>query len=231
MENLNRNNMKVFAYLRVSDPSQVKGGGFDRQEKTIQKYARENRLQITETFREEGVSGTLLDRPALARLMYTLEKNHHGITTVLIEGMDRLARDLLTQLLILQDFQSKGFKLISVNGDIDCLQDDPSAEAMRNMMGVFAQYEKRMLVQKLRVARERKKAETGKCEGRKGYQESPEGQATLRRICSLRRKRKHMKQRTWQQVADTLNDEGILTLDGKRWYPQRVQQTAKNNLS
>lgn len=223
--------MKVFAYLRVSDPSQVKGGGFDRQEKTIKKYSRENNLQIAEIFKEEGVSGTLENRPALARLLVSLEKNHHGIKTVIIEKLDRLARDLMVQEAIIKDFQTKGFTLISALEGPDLLKDDPTRKLMRQMFGGIAEYEKTMLVQKLQAARLRVKLRDGKCEGRKGYSDSEEGQVILHRIRSLRRKRKNMKQRTWQQIADILNDEGILTLDGKRWYLQRVQQTLNSNKS
>ncbi len=217
--------MKAFAYIRVSDVSQVNGGGFDRQTAAINKYASENGIEVVQVFKEEGVSGTLEDRPALARLLVSLEQNGHGITTVIIERMDRLARKLLVQESIIIDFQRKGFKLISAL-EPDLMSDDPSREAMRQMMGVFAQYEKAMLVAKLRTSRERIKAITGKCEGRKGYNDTEEGKIVLTRIRALRRKRPNYKRRTWQQVADTLNGEGIRTIDGHTWSLQRVQQTA-----
>jgi DNA invertase Pin-like site-specific DNA recombinase len=217
--------MKAFAYIRVSDVSQVNGGGFDRQTAAINKYASENGIEVVQVFKEEGVSGTLEDRPALARLLVSLEQNGHGITTVIIERMDRLARKLLVQESIIIDFQRKGFKLISAL-EPDLMSDDPSREAMRQMMGVFAQYEKAMLVAKLRASRERIKAITGKCEGRKGYNDTEEGKIVLTRIRALRRKRPNYKRRTWQQVADTLNGEGIRTIDGHTWSLQRVQQTA-----
>lgn len=219
--------MKVFAYLRVSNPSQINKGGFDRQLKAVNKYAEANKLEIVNVFQEEGISGTLADRPTLARLLYTLEKNHHGVTTVIIEKLDRLARDLMVQEAIIKDFQTKGFTLISSLEGPDLCKDDPTRKLIRQVFGSIAEYEKSMLVMKLRASRERIKQETGKCEGRKGYHESEEGQAIVKRIKLLRRKRKHFKQRTWQQIADTLNAEGIETLEGKRWTLQRVHQTYK----
>lgn len=216
---------KVFGYIRVSDPSQVKKGGFDRQEKVIGDYARANKLQVVNTFKEEGVSGTIENRPALARLLVSLEKNNHGIKTVIIEKLDRLARDLMVQEAIIRDFQSKGFMLISAMEGPNLCKDDPTRKLIRQVFGGVAEYEKTMLVMKLRAARERKKAETGKCEGRKGYNETLEGRAIIRRINTSRRKRKHHKRRTWQQIADQLNADGILTMDGRQWTLQRVQQT------
>ena len=48
---------------------------------------------------------------------------------------------------------------------------DEMKVAMRQIAGAFSQLEKSRLVRKLREARERKRAETGKCEGRKSYAE------------------------------------------------------------
>lgn len=218
--------MKAFGYIRVSDISQVNGGGFDRQEKAIHKYAKANDIEVVDIFREKGVSGTLEQRPALAQLLVSLENNGHGITCVIIEKLDRLARDLMIQEAIIRDFQSKGFELISTAEGADLLANDPSRKLIRQVFGSIAEYEKSMLVLKLQAARQRQKAITGKCEGRKGYHDTEEGQAVLHRIKALRRKPKYKRRLTWQQVADRLNEEGIHTLDGHTWTLQRVQQTA-----
>jgi hypothetical protein len=52
------------------------------------------------------------------------------------------------------------------------LRDQAACEAARRqILGAVAQFEKAALVAKLRGARERKKAITGKCGGRKSYAE------------------------------------------------------------
>src|SRR4030042_4910906 len=104
---------KCFAYLCVSDPLQVKKDGFTRQEKTIKDYVKAHKLEIVSVFREKGVSGTRADRPTLAQLIISLEKNHHGVKTVIIEKLDRLASDLMVQEAILRDFRNGGFNIIS----------------------------------------------------------------------------------------------------------------------
>ena len=80
--------MKCFAYLRVSGKGQVDGDGFDRQIKAIKNYAKANKLTIEKVYREEGVSGTLEDRPALAEMMVSLEQNGHGVIGVSGERVD-----------------------------------------------------------------------------------------------------------------------------------------------
>src|SRR5262249_14801850 len=55
---------------------------------------------------------------------------------------------------------------------------DPSRVMMRQIAGAFAQYEKARLVARLKRSRDRKKAEIGKCGGRRSHAESrPEAEA------------------------------------------------------
>ena len=225
MQRTRPNYGRVFAYLRVSDPSQVKGDGFTRQLKAVTEYAKANKLVIVQVYKEEGVSGTLEHRPALAQMMISLEQNGHGVKTVLIEKLDRLARDYMTQEFIIRDFQKQGFNIISVYEASDLCGDDATRVLIRQIMASFSQYEKTMIVAKLRAARERVKLRTGKCEGRKGYAETEQGRAIIDRIVQLRKSGVNGKAITYQKISEILNSEGILTIDGKQWSLYRVQQT------
>ena len=148
---------KAFAYLRVSGRGQVQGDGFPRQLAAIKRYAAANDLKIVRVFQEEGVSGTkeTMDRPAWAEMMATLHSN--GVRTILIEKLDRVARDLMVQEVAIADIRRNGFTLLSVQ-EPDLMEDDPSRKAFRQMMGVFAEYDKSQIVLKLRGARMRKRA-------------------------------------------------------------------------
>lgn len=211
---------KAYGYIRVSGQGQVDGDGPVRQEKAIRDYAEANGITIVEIFREEGVSGTLEHRPALARLLVDLEENGHNIKTVIIERMDRLARDLMVQEAIIADLKKKGFDLISTTEGADLLSEDPTRKLVRQVLGAIAEYDKTMVVLKLRAARERKRARDGKCEGRKGYSEvSPE---ILKEIRRLRRKPKGLRRPTFEDVAQELNRQGILTMTGKTWTGANV---------
>src|SRR5512133_4347483 len=117
--------MKAFAYLRVSGKGQLEGDGFPRQRAAIKAYAESDGIKIAHWFREEGVSGTkdLENRPALLELMLALHSN--GVRLVLIEKLDRLARDLMVQETIVSDLRKHEFELISV-AEPDLCSDDPS---------------------------------------------------------------------------------------------------------
>jgi DNA invertase Pin-like site-specific DNA recombinase len=219
---------KVFAYLRVSDLSQVKDkDGYTRQLKACQEYSDQNNMSIAKVYREAH-TGTEFERPVLAEMLLSLEKNHHGVKTILIERLDRLARDYFIQEVIIRDFQSKGFTFISAKDPIDLYDNDPGRKAMRQMLGIFAEYEKSMLVAKLRAARDRKRLATGRCEGRTQYTDTPEGRATIKYIKSLHKKPKYGHRKTLQQIADQLNTEGRLTISGKKFTLHRVRDIILN---
>lgn len=203
--------MKVFVYLRVSGRGQIEGDGFDRQLLACEKYAAENNLEIVEVFREEGVTGTkeLDDRPALAELFAALEEN--GIKAFLFEKLDRLARDLMVQETIIADAQKSGYTVISAH-EPDLCSSDPSRVLVRQIFGAISQYEKAMIVLKLRGARQRKKARHGKCEGRHSFGEKPEEAQTLEQIKIWRADGVRPK-----EIAEALNDHGFPTRSGKPW--------------
>ena len=212
--------VKAYGYLRVSGKGQVEGDGLVRQEKAIRDYSEKNGIVIEKVFMEEGVSGTLRNRPALAEILIELEENGTGVKTILIEKVDRLARDLMIQEAIINDLQAKGFNLISVVEGADLLSGDPTRKLVRQVLGAIAEYDKTMTVLKLRAARERKRAKTGKCEGRKSYREvAPE---VIQEIKKLRRKPKGRRRKTFKQIAEILNEKGLTTASGKVWTGNNV---------
>jgi DNA invertase Pin-like site-specific DNA recombinase len=117
--------MKAFAYLRVSGKGQAMDGrdGFPRQLAKIKEYAGAHDIEIVRSFEERGVPGAteLEHRPVLMDLLEALTAD--GVKLVLIEKLDRLARDIMVQESIIRSFQKDGFELVSVM-EPDLLQND-----------------------------------------------------------------------------------------------------------
>lgn len=205
---------KAFAYLRVSSVGQIDGDGFTRQEQTIRNYAK-GKFDIVKIFREEGVSGTIADRPALADMLISLEHNGHDVNTVIIERIDRLARDIMVQETILNNFRTIGISVISAT-DGDLIDNDPTRKLIRQVMGAIAEYDKDITVLKLRAARERIRRRGKKCEGRKGY--SDRNKDIVNHINEFRLKRRNS---GW--IAEWLNDNGFKPLHGSKFNSQIVR--------
>lgn len=215
---------RAFGYCRVSSVGQSADDrdGIARQEAAIRKWAAANSVRIVQWFRD-SVSGTkdLENRPALQALMTALHAN--GTKLVLIEKLDRLARDLMIQESIIADMQRSEFEIVSV-AEPDLCSSDPTRVLLRQMMGAFSEYERKMIVQKLRGARQRAKANRKDYkEGRKPYGDRPGEGEVIERIRALR-----AAGNTLEKITETLNREDVPARAGK-WYPTSVSNVLKRN--
>jgi DNA invertase Pin-like site-specific DNA recombinase len=212
--------IEAFGYLRVSGKGQLNGDGFPRQRAAIEAYARANGFVIVKWFEERGVTGaeTWENRPAWSEMV----QNLNGVRTIIIEKLDRLARELFIQEYILRDLKGRGVALVSAT-EQDIIDTDPARVLFRQMMGAIAQYEKSMIVLKLRAARKRVKAAMGKCEGPKPYGTFP---GELDRLARMREMR--AAGMAYDRIAETFNTEGVPTRrTGAKWYGMTVQKLLK----
>ena len=217
--------MKAHAYVRVSGKGQIEGDGFLRQEEVIRAYADKVGIEIVDVYREEGVSGTTdeANRPAFQDMLQAILRN--GVRTVIIEGLDRLAREYRIQETLIIYLASKNITLISARTEenvTEAVMSDPMRKALVQIQGVFSELEKNLLVKKLRTARERKRGETGKCEGRKSIKEVDA--ELLREIKRFRRQNPGQKRLSFTKIAEKLNARGYKTVSGKAFTGQNVQK-------
>ena len=230
--------MKAFAYIRVSGKAQVDGDGPDRQADKIKKFAQEHTFidhplamqSGLPVYFDRGISGTVeaMDRPEFINLLAFIETNHpysvHGSESVciIVERMDRLARDLMVQEMLLAECRKRHIKVYAVDqGLVDVANDggDPSRTLIRQIFGAIAQWEKSVIVLKTRAARDRIRKSTGRCEGVKPYGSLPGEDEILRHIESW--SADGLPHRT---IAGSLNLSGFRTRHGKEWTKKHVAQ-------
>lgn len=213
--------VKVFTYIRVSSAGQISGDGPERQRDEISKFCTAHELKFTGEFRELGVSGTVegIDRPELSELFKYVDVragSDQAVGAVVVERLDRLARDLMVSELILSEFRQRGIKVFSTDQGalIDMASDsgDPTRTLIRQIMGALAQWEKTMLVKKLRAARERIRAKTGRCEGPKRYGQTQPEKNLIATILNL-----HSLEMSLPKLAKLLNEQGIFNRRGRPW--------------
>jgi DNA invertase Pin-like site-specific DNA recombinase len=149
-------------------------------------------------------------------MMATLHSN--GVRIIIVEKLDRVARDLMVQEAAIADLQKHGFTLISV-AEPDLMANDPTRVLMRQLMGAVAQYDKSQIVAKLRGARMRKRAKEGRCEGRKPYGFYNGETAVIDRMKTLRGEGLG-----YDRIAAQMNVEGIQTRGRGCWHGVMVNR-------
>lgn len=219
--------INAFAYLRVSSAGQLDGHGFQRQDEAVQEYATRHGFQVVESFRDAH-TGTEADRPAFSAMVGAIKAN--GVRHVIIERLDRLAREIGVQVALLGILQREGVSLVEASTGRDvtaALDDDPMAKALVSIQGVFHQAEKELLVRKLRKAREAKREETGRCEGVVPFGQDDQRPEEARVVAKIRRLRRRSpktgRRRGYGIIADELNRRGLRTRKGGAWSRSSVR--------
>jgi len=154
--------MNVGLYTRVSTDTQVKGESLADQDHDGRAWAETHGHHVVATYSDPGLSGRLpaAQRPGLADALEALEMG--DIDALVVRDLDRLARELTVQEAVLaQLWKTPGAAAFTFHGEVQRDDpDDPMRTAMRQMAGVFAELDRRMVVKKLRDGR-RNKARKG----------------------------------------------------------------------
>src|SRR5262245_53859868 len=209
--------MNVFAYLRVSGKGQLEGDGFDRQRESIQRFCDSKGYRVIRWFEEKGVSGTndMDDRPALTELFSLL--GPATADTFVVESADRLARDLMVSELILADVRKIKAHVFDAGSQMDLTEsNDPTRVLIRQVLGAVSQWDKSMLVRKLKAARDRKSSNLGRrIEGPKPYEvRDPQGKAIFDLIFNMR----ELENLSFAAIARRLSREKHPTPEGKSYW-------------
>ena len=95
-------------------------------------------------FKDE-VTGAHVNRPALTRCLKKLETGD----TLIVWKLDRLGRSLRDLITMLDDFRSKGIRFLSLTEAINT--ETPTGRAMWQMIGVLAELERSLIVERTRA--------------------------------------------------------------------------------
>lgn len=202
------------AYLRTSSATNVDGDSPHRQSDAIMAFAARQGIEVVSSFWDAAVSGAdpIEAREGFLALLAHCEAD--GITTVVVEDPSRFARSMLAQELGVLLLTKRGLRLLTATGEDLTDHSHPAKNAHRQMAGLMAEYEKANTVLRLRAARERVKADRGKCEGRKSHIElRPELVQEARRLA--RRSPKTGRKRSLRGIAVELAALGYVTAHGR----------------
>lgn len=205
------------AYYRTSSATNVDGDSERRQREAVAAYAKADRLEIVGEYYDAAVSGAdpINQRPGFVAMMEYMAGN--GARTILVENASRFARDLAVQITGHELLKARGYDLIPVDAPDHFIDETPTAVMVRQILGAVAQFEKASIVAKLKVARDRKRAETGRCEGR-----PPVPAEVVARAKALNRRRPKAGKRSLRQIAAELAAEGYLNPNGKPYNPKSI---------
>jgi DNA invertase Pin-like site-specific DNA recombinase len=155
--------MRAALYLRVSTDQQTT----DNQERELREVANRSGWEIVQVYRDHGISGAKGrdKRPAFDALCRDAVRRKFDI--VMAWSVDRLSRSLQDLVAFLSDLHASRIDLFLHQQGIDTTT--PAGKAMFQMLGVFAEFERAMIRERVNagIARARAKGtKSGRAIGR-----------------------------------------------------------------
>ncbi len=125
-------------YTRVSSKAQLKkGDGLASQETRCREFANYKGYEIIKVFKDEGISGGLVDRPAMREMLGFLRKHKDSEPVIIIDDISRLARDLDAHLKLRAAIGSVGARLESPSIEFG---EDSDSQLIENMLASVSQH-------------------------------------------------------------------------------------------
>src|SRR5215471_15322734 len=146
-------------YLRVSTVDQTTAN----QERELREIAERMECDVVKVYKDHGVSGAKGrdKRPAFDALCRSAAQRKYDL--VMAWSVDRLGRSLQDLVALLSELHALGIDLFLHQQGLDTTT--PAGKAMFQMMGVFAEFERAMIQERVRAGLARAKSE-GKRLGR-----------------------------------------------------------------
>lgn len=232
--------MRLVGYVRVSSESQLDGFGLDVQEHAIRRWAKVNGHRIVAIHTDAGISGATdaADRPGLSAALLELQEPPRPPSAegLVVARLDRLARALTVQEAALAVAWRAGARVFTADsGEVmHDDPDDPMRTALRQVVGVFAELDRRMVVKRLRDGRSAKAAAGRKSTGVYAYGYTaggkgrdrdaipqPAEQRAVERIVALRRDGA-----SYRAIAAHLDEEGLRPRRAENWSAMAVRNVA-----
>jgi site-specific DNA recombinase len=140
--------LRVALYARVSSDEQKEGHTIDSQITELRQFAAQREWPVITVYADEAWSGAALARPKLDQMRDDARKG--SFDAVIINDVDRLARDVTHLGIIKRDLERSGVRVIFRKIPSE---NSPTQNLLVNMLGSFAEFEREMILDRTRRGR------------------------------------------------------------------------------
>jgi site-specific DNA recombinase len=221
---------KVAGYVRVSQERAARNGyGLGVQEQEVRRFVEYKAWTLVDLYREEGVSGYKKERPAMERLLADARAGRFDVAV--FPSIDRAGRSVRDVIEIDRALRAAGVDTVFLREGVDT--STPTGELFRNIMASLAEFEGRVIYERLSKGKRKKASEGGYTGGwvPYGYRRTddgtvavvPEEAAVVERIF-----RWAAEGRNLPTIAKALRDEKAPTRNGGAWRPSTIRVMLRN---
>ena len=225
--------MRIATYTRISTDEVNQPYSLGAQSEKLAAYvASQEEWELVSTFTDQ-MSGAKLDRPGLTNALRAAKAGRFDL--LLVYRVDRLSRSVRGLAEVLETLDTAGVGFRSATEPFDTTS--PAGRMMVQMLGVFAEFERATIIDRVIAGMERKASLGGWCGGHEpfGYRavkgegrlEVDEDEAPLLPVIfdlyASQRLGAH-------SIATRLNEAGLTTRSGKPWSHKTVLTVLRNRV-
>src|SRR3954452_12339393 len=146
-----RSAMRKAVYVRVSTLPQAQAHTIEQQLDRLRSHLHAGGEELTSEniFRDDGYSGGSLNRPGLDRLRDAVRAGEIG--QVLVTDPDRLARNYVQLMVLLEELERSGCRVDFLDRPIGR---DPQDQLLLQIRGAVAEYERTLIAERMRRGRQ-----------------------------------------------------------------------------
>jgi site-specific DNA recombinase len=223
--------VRVATYTRISTDEDRQPNSLEAQRVRLESFVSSQPEWGIERRYKEQFTGTVVDRPELTRMLRDAKRGRFDV--LLVYRVDRLARSIRGLAQIIDELDEAGVIFRSATEPFDT--GTPAGRMMVQMLGVFAEFERALIVERITAGLERKAARGGWCGGQRPFglniaadRDSLERNTTEAPLVPVMFDHYVNRQAGSSALAGWLNEQGYRTKNGRLWSSASVITVLRN---
>ena len=215
---------KLIGYVRVSsEVSKNKGNSIINQINKVNEFCKYNEFELIDVLKDEGKSGMEYSKRDGYLELIDRCKNEK-IDGVVVYCLSRIGRKMKDVIDIMELFNKNDIKFYSVKENIN--NSDMMGKLLMNILMSFNEFEVENIRERIKDVKRNNK-ENGLVYGKLMYGKNKVGKKLVDNNDEMKvvRYMKSLRSKGWSyfRISDRLNEKGIVSKSGKKWYGMSVR--------
>ena len=216
-------NKKLIGYVRVSSEiSKIKGNSINNQINKVNDFCNLNDYELVDVLKDEGKSGMEFSkRDGYLELINRCKtENINGVVVYCLSRLGRRMKDIID---VMELFNKNDIEFYSVKENIN--NKDIMGKLMMNILMSFNEFEVDNIRERIMDVKRNNK-ENGLVYGKLMFGKDKDGKLLIDNISEMKvvSYMKGLRSKGWSyfRISDRLNEKGIVSKSGGKWYGMSV---------
>mgnify|MGYP003632678809 FL=1 len=215
---------KLIGYVRVSSEiSKIKGNSINNQINKVNNFCNLNDYELVDVLKDEGKSGMEFSkRDGYLELINRCKtENINGVVVYCLSRLGRRMKDIID---VMELFNKNDIEFYSVKENIN--NKDIMGKLMMNILMSFNEFEVDNIRERI-IDVKRNNKENGLVYGKLMFGKDKDGKLLINNISEMKvvSYMKGLRSKGWSyfRISDRLNEKGIVSKSGGKWYGMSVR--------